>query len=85
MVVGGRGLTSLAPSPPANEGTGLSKAAVGNFFTHHLSQKTLGFKPGNFSHDARLGSGGEAHLAPDDVAVNDSVECENFLSGFRVH
>src|SRR5438132_546452 len=68
-----------------NERTSLSKVAAGNFLTHHLSQKTLGFKPGNFSHNARLGSGGEAHLASDYVAVNDSVECKNFLSRFRVH
>ena len=68
-----------------NEGRRLSKVATSNFLTEHLRQETLSLKASNFCHDAWLGSRGEPYLAPNDVAVNDGIECENFLSGFRVH
>src|ERR1700723_553677 len=87
-LTGGRGmgsLTSPAPRAPANIGTDLSKSATGDFIPYKLSQKTLGFEAGNLSHNARLRSRGESHLAANDMAVDDGIEREDFFFRFRVH
>ena len=57
----------------------------GDFFLDHVRENAAGFELCQLGEDARLGSRGEGYRAVDEMAVNDSVESENFLPGLRVH
>ena len=78
-------LTSPAPSALANAGRNLSKPTCFDFFPDQVRESALRLKPGELGHDPRLGSRGDAHSTPDDVAINQGVESEDFFSWFRVH